>query len=151
MSSGQYTEFNGFCAYRCRIQISLTHLDSVIDCLTSTYVSKLHWLLSSITLTVVATSDHVSKNVPPLACYNSDTCEWILIFFLAEMLPIKQEIKRRFTMPPQLTCASALPGKMGKHENHIFHSVGLCCTHSAPVCCLPGRKRIGICDVFDSV
>jgi len=23
----------------------------------------------------------VSKNVPPLACYNSDTHEWILIFF----------------------------------------------------------------------
>jgi len=23
-------------------------------------------------------------------------------------------------MPPQITCASALPGKMGKHENHIF-------------------------------
>jgi len=30
----------------------------------------------------------VSKNVPPLACYNFDTREWILIF-LAEMLPIK--------------------------------------------------------------
>jgi len=29
------------------------------------------------------------KNVPPLACYNYDTHEWILIFFLAEMLPIK--------------------------------------------------------------
>jgi len=24
---------------------------------------------------------HVSKNVPPLACYNFDTCERILIFF----------------------------------------------------------------------
>jgi len=28
------------------------------------------------------------KNVPPLACYNFDAREWILIF-LAEMLPIK--------------------------------------------------------------
>ena len=28
------------------------------------------------------------KNVPPLACYNFDAHEWILIF-LAEMLPIK--------------------------------------------------------------
>jgi len=45
-------------------------------------------------------------------------------------------------MPSQITYASALPGKMGKHENHIFHSnavlvesaaaVGLCCTHNAP-------------------
>jgi len=24
-----------------------------------------------------------------------------------------------FTMPPQITCASALPGKMGKHKNHF--------------------------------
>jgi len=30
----------------------------------------------------------VSKNVPPLACYNFDAHEWILIF-LAEMLLIK--------------------------------------------------------------
>jgi len=30
----------------------------------------------------------VSKSVPPLACYNFDTHEWIFIF-LAEMLPIK--------------------------------------------------------------
>jgi len=30
----------------------------------------------------------VSQNVPPLACYNFDTCEGILIF-LAEMLSIK--------------------------------------------------------------
>jgi len=63
-------------------------------------------------------------------------------------------------MPPEVTCTSALPGKTGKHENHIFHSnavlvesaaaVGLCCMHSAPVCCLPERKS-AICDVFDSV
>jgi len=63
-------------------------------------------------------------------------------------------------MPPQITCASALPGKMGKHKNHIFHSnavlvesaaaVGLCCMHSTPVglLCLPERKIV-ICDVFD--
>jgi len=24
-------------------------------------------------------------------------------------------------MPPQITCASALPGKTGKHEHGIFH------------------------------
>ena len=34
------------------------------------------------------------------------------------MLPIKQAVKRRFTMPSQITCA----GKTGKHENCIFHS-----------------------------
>jgi len=63
-------------------------------------------------------------------------------------------------MPPQTTYASALPGKMGKHENHIIHSnatlvesaaaVWLCCMHSAPVRCVPERKMV-ICDVFDGV
>jgi len=63
-------------------------------------------------------------------------------------------------MPPQITCASALPGQTGNHENHIFHSnavlvdcataVRLCCTYSAPVRCLPERKLV-ICDVFDGV
>jgi len=60
-------------------------------------------------------------------------------YFLAEMLRIKSAIKRRFNMPPQATCASALPGKMRKHENHTFHSIGLCYTHNAPVCYLPER------------
>ena len=71
-------------------------------------------------------------------------------YVLAEMLPIKA-IKRRFTVPRQITCASALPDKTRKHENHIFHSIGLCYTHNAPVRYLPERKKIVICDVFDSV
>ena len=58
--------------------------------------------------------------------------------------------QRRFTTPPQITCASALPGKMRKHVNHILRSIGLCYTHNAPVRYLPERKNI-ICDVFDSV
>jgi len=49
------------------------------------------------------------KKVPPTASYNFDTCERILIFFGAEMLSIKQAIKRRFTMLPPIMCASALP------------------------------------------
>jgi len=52
-------------------------------------------------------------------------------------------------MPPQITCASALPDKTRKHENHIFHSVGLCYTHNAPVRYLP--EKFVIFDVFDSV
>jgi len=70
----------------------------------------------------------VSKNVPPLVYYNFDIRERILIF-LAEMLPIKQAIKRRFTMPPQITCASALPGKTGKHKkSHFFTQMLYQCT-----------------------
>ena len=31
-------------------------------------------------------------------------------------------------------CASALPVKIGKHENHIFHSNGLCYIHTMHLC-----------------
>ena len=58
-------------------------------------------------------------------------------------------------MPLLITCDSALPGKTGKHENHIFHSnavlvesaaaVGLYCTHNAIF------LKIVICNVSDSV
>jgi len=51
-------------------------------------------------------------------------------------------MKRRFIMPPQTACASALPGKTGKHENHIFHSIGFCYTHNAPVHYLPESKKM---------
>jgi len=46
-----------------------------------------------------------------------------------------------FTMPAQITYAFALPGKTRKHENHIFHSIGLYYTHNAPVGYLPERKK----------
>jgi len=46
------------------------------------------------------------------------------------------------TLRPQITCASALPVKTGTHENHIFHWIGLCYTHNAPVRCLPERKNV---------
>jgi len=50
--------------------------------------------------------------------------------FLAEMLS---------TMPPQTTCASALPGKTGKHEDHTFHSIGL--LHAQCTCALSSWKK----------
>jgi len=50
-----------------------------------------------------------------------------------------------------ITCTDALPGKTRKHETHISHSIGLRFTHNAHVRYLPERKKIVICDVFDSV
>ena len=35
-------------------------------------------------------------------------------------------------------------GKTGEHENHIFHSIGLCYTHNAPVRCLAERKIVTV-------
>ena len=83
----------------------------------------------------------VSKNVPPLACYNFDAHEWSLIFF-GRNVTDKVGNQKCFTMPPQVICAYALPGKMRKHENHIFHSTGLCYTHNAPVRYLPERNKL---------
>jgi len=78
------------------------------------------------------------KNVSPLACYNFDTHEWILIFF-GRNVTDKVGNQKSFTMPPQITRASALPGKTGKHEIHIFHSIGL--LHSQCTCALPSWKK----------
>jgi len=50
-------------------------------------------------------------------------------YFLAQMLPIKSATKRHFTMPHQLTCAFALPGKTEKRENCIFPQ---CCISALP-------------------
>jgi len=50
-------------------------------------------------------------------------------------------------MPPQITCASALPVKTGKHENHIFHSIA----HTMHLCAVFLKEKIVTCDVFDSV
>jgi len=60
------------------------------------------------------------KNVPFLACYNFDAHEWILIFFGRNQKTQSKAIKRRFTMPSQITCTSALPVKTGIYKNHFF-------------------------------
>jgi len=62
-------------------------------------------------------------------------------YFFGRNFTNKVGYQKCFDMPPQITCASALSGKMGKHENHIFHSnavlvestaaVRLCCMHNA--------------------
>jgi len=53
-------------------------------------------------------------------------------------------------MPPQITCAFALPVKMGKHENHIFTQLD-CVKHTMHLCAVFLKEKIVICDVFDSV
>ena len=96
--------------------MSTTKLRAVTDCSKARPQKQEKSLLPSLSVVYI----HVytmSKNVPSLACYNFDTCERIFMFFSAEMLSI---IKRCFTMPPQISCASALPGKTGKHVNFIF-------------------------------
>ena len=67
------------------------------------------------------------------------------------MLPIKYAIKRRFTVPPQITCASALPVKAEKHEITFFTQLD-CVTHTQlHLCAVFLKEKIVTCDVFDSV
>jgi len=55
-------------------------------------------------------------------------------------------------MPPQSTCASALPGKMGKHEMKITFFTPLdYVTHTMHLCAVFLKEKIVVCDVFDSV
>jgi len=90
------------------------------------------------------TSTLCFKNVPPLVCYNFDTRERILIFF-GRNVTDKVSNQRRFSVPPQMTCASALPGKTGKHENRIF-SVK-CCITALPEC---NQYLLDFFNLFDS-
>jgi len=60
------------------------------------------------------------KNIPPHVCYNFDIHERILTLFGRNITDKVSNQKTFYYMPTQTTCASALPGKSGKHENRIF-------------------------------
>jgi len=89
----------------------------------------------------------VSKNVPPLACYNFDTHEWILIFFGRN---VTDKVGNHFTTSPQITCTSALPGKTGNTKITLFTQLD-CVTRATHLCAVFLKEKIVICDVFDSV
>jgi len=80
----------------------------------------------------------VSKNVPPLACYNFDIHEWILIFFGRNVTDKvgNQTTLYYATLNNLCFCTT---WQMGKRENHICYQLD-CVTHNAPVRCLSGRK-----------
>jgi len=57
-----------------------------------------------------------------------------MLIFLAEMLPIKQAIKRCFTTPAQITCASALPDKTENTKISFPLAVLVHCQNSTTRC-----------------
>jgi len=61
-------------------------------------------------------------------------------------------MKRRFTMPPQITYASALTGKTGNTKITFFIQLGYV-THrpTMHLCAVFFKEKNVICDVFDSV
>jgi len=63
----------------------------------------------------------VSKNVPPLACYNVDTRERILIFFGRNTTDkVSNQKTLYYATSTQLTCASAPPCKMENMKMAFF-------------------------------
>jgi len=52
-------------------------------------------------------------------------------------------------MSPQMTYASVLPGKMGKHKNHIFHSKQFDCVARTVHQCTVFLKDKLSCVMFD--
>ena len=84
--------------------------------------------LSGRTLDVYHTSTHGVALVRIYTVSQKTSHLWLAItlthvngfwYFFAQMLPIKYAIKRHFTMPHQITCASAIPGKTEKRKNCI--------------------------------
>ena len=84
------------------------------------------------------------KNAPPLACYIFDAHEWILIFFGRNVTDKVGNQNTLYCTTPNNLCFCTIPVKTGKHENHIFHSIGLCYTHNVFVRCLPERKKCNL-------
>jgi len=93
----------------------------------------------------------VSKNDPPLVCYNFDIHERILIFLGRNIFNVGSQNTLYYATSNNL--CFCIIWQNGEHKkSHFFHSnavlvenaaaVGLCCTHN---------EKIVICDVFDSV
>jgi len=82
----------------------------------------------------------VSRNeVPSLTCYNFDICERILTIF-GRNVTDKVSNQKTLHTPPQITCTSALPGKIGKHKNHFSLK-----------CCISAFNRLlDFFNLFDS-
>ena len=93
----------------------------------------------------------VSKNVPPLACYNFDAHEWILIFFGRNVTDKVGNQKTLYYATSDNVCYCTIWQNAKQHKNHMFHSVGLCYTHNAGLCAVFLKEKVVICDVFDSV
>jgi len=76
------------------------------------------------------------KNVPPLACYNFDAHEWILILFGINVTDKVGSQKRLYHATSNNLCFCTTWQNAETRKSHI-PSVGLCYTHNASVRYLP--------------
>jgi len=117
----------------------------LIHLLILTVFASLHNLLSHFFLhfldCIACTTyiHRVSKNVPPLACYNSDAHEWIWIFFVRNVTDKVGNQKTLYYATSNNLCFCTTWQNGETLKSHTY-SVGLCYTHNAPVCYLLERK-----------
>ena len=83
----------------------------------------------------------VSKNVTPLACYNFDAHEWILIFFGRNVTNNVGNQKMLYYATSNNLCFCTTYQNGGNTKITFFTQLDcVCYTHNAPVRCLPERK-----------
>ena len=90
------------------------------------------------------------KNVPPLACYNFDAHEWILIFFGRNITDKIGNQKTLYYATSNNLCFCTTWQNGETRKSHI--SLNWIVLHTQCTCVLSSwKKKNVICDVFDSV
>jgi len=90
------------------------------------------------------------KNVPPLACYNFDAHELILIFFGTNVADKVGNRKMLYYATSNNLCFCTTEQNTKTRKSHI--SLNWIVLHTQCTCVLSSwKKKIVICDVFDSV
>ena len=89
------------------------------------------------------------KNVPPLACYNFDAHEWILIFF-------GRNVSDKVGNQKTFYCASSnnlhfCTTRQNAETRKSYFTQLDCVTRTVHLCAIFLKEKIVICDLFDSV
>ena len=89
------------------------------------------------------------KNVQPLACYNFDAHEWILIFFGRNVTDKVGNQKTLYYATSNNLCFCTTWQNAEKRKSHFTQLD--CVTHTMHLCALFLKEKNVTCDVFDSV
>jgi len=92
----------------------------------------------------------VSINVPPLACYNFDAHEWILIFLGRNVTDKVGNQKTLYYATSNNLCYCTIWENAKNTKITCFTPLD-CVTHTMHLCAVFLKEKVVICDVFDSV
>jgi len=93
---------------------------------------------------------HVSKNVQPLACYNFDAHELILIFFGPNVTDKVGIQKTLYYATSNNLCFCTTWQNTDTRKITYFNQLD-CVTNTMHLCAIFLKEKNVICDVFDSV